>query len=85
MKEYPCSNQETHILFEHGFKLYNISNQPLAIYITLYEESTADQTDYFSGAFVCENVVHGYGVLAFESLQSTPFCLEKSSVRKGIV
>ena len=29
----------------------------------LYAESARDQTDYFTDAFVRENVVHGYDVL----------------------
>ena len=53
--------------------------------MTLYAESTADQTDHFADAFVCENIAHGLeDVMMFESLPSTPFCLEKFSVRKGI-
>ena len=51
--------------------------------MTLYTESVADQTDHFADVFVCENAAYGYDVvMAFESTQPTPFCLEKSSVRK---
>ena len=32
MNENPCSNQEIHVLFEHGFKLENTSNEPRVIY-----------------------------------------------------
>ena len=51
----------------------------------LYAESAADQTDHFAYAFVCENIVHGLDdVMMFESLLSTPYCLEKFRVRKRI-
>ena len=53
--------------------------------MTLYAVSAADQTDNFADDFVRKNAAYGYDVMAFrESLQSTPFCLEKLSVRKGI-
>ena len=53
--------------------------------MTFYVESVADQTDHFADAFVHKNIVYSYEeVMTFESLQLTPFCLEKSSVRKGI-
>ena len=46
------------MLFEHGFKLKNTSN----------------------------NIAYGFDVvMASESLQSMPFCLEKFRSRKGIV
>ena len=52
----------------------------------LYMESVADQTDHFADAFVRENVGYGYNdVMMFESLQPTPFCLEKSSARKWTI
>ena len=51
------------------------------IYITLYTESIADQTDHFADVVVHENVVYGYDVVTFKCLQPAPFCLEK---RKGI-
>ena len=44
--------------------------------LLLYAESTADQTDHFANAFVCENVAYGYDVVTTLSLQSTPFYLE---------
>ena len=51
-------------------------------------ESVAAVTDHFADAFVRENVVRIYMTLwrrnDFESLMPTPFCFEKSSVRKGI-
>ena len=51
----------------------------------LYAESTVDQTYHFAYAFVLENVAQSYDdVMTFQSLQLTPFCLEKFSVRKGI-
>ena len=43
----------------------------------LYVESIVDQTDHFAYAFVRENIA-----MMLESLQLTPFCLEKSRVRK---
>ena len=48
--------------------------------MTLIAESAADQIDHFAAAFVLKNVAHG--VMKFKSLPSTPFCLEKFSVRK---
>ena len=50
--------------------------------MTLYTESVADKTDHFADVFVCENVAYSYDVMSFESTQPTPFCFEKSSVRK---
>ena len=44
----------------YGFKLENTWNEPRVIYMTLYTESIADQTDPFAEAFVRENVAHGY-------------------------
>ena len=45
-------------------------------------------TDHFAVAFVRENVVWVYDVcgdvLTFENLMLRLFCLEESSVRKGI-
>ena len=52
--------------------------------MTLYTESIAEQTDHFTDAFVLESVVYNYDVMMFKGLQLMPFCLEKSSVRKGI-
>ena len=51
--------------------------------MTLYTESVADQTDHFAVVFVRENVAYRNDVVTFENTQPTPFCLEKSSVRKG--
>ena len=48
-------------------------------------ERIADQTDHFAYVFVRENVAYGYDVMTFESTQPTPFCLEKSSVRKWTI
>ena len=51
-------------------------------------ESVAAVTDHFADAFVRENVARVYmtfcDVMPFESLTLTPFCFEKSNVRKGI-
>ena len=64
MNENPCSNQEIHVLFEHGFELENTSNEPRVICMTLYRESDVDQTDHFADVFVCDNVAYGYDVVA---------------------
>ena len=50
-----------------------------------YTESVTDQPDHFVDVFVQENVAYGYNVLRFESKQPTPFCLEKSSVKKWTI
>ena len=46
MNENPCSNQEIHALFEHGFELENTFNEPCII--CMLTESDADQTDHFT-------------------------------------
>ena len=63
MNEYPCSNQEIHVLFEHGSELENTYNEPCIICMTLTTESVADQTDHFADVFVRENVMYGYGAV----------------------
>ena len=86
MNENPCSNQEIHVLFDHGSELENTLNEPCIICMTLYTESVAGQTDHFADVFVRENVAYGYDVVTtFESTQPTPFCLQKSSVRKWTI
>ena len=51
----------------------------------LYTGIVADQNDHFNDVFIRENLPYGYQVVTtFANLQQTPFCLEKSSVRKGI-
>ena len=49
-------------------------------------ESVAAVTDHFANVFVHENIAHAYmmlcDVMTFENLTLTPFCFEKSSVRK---
>ena len=49
-------------------------------------ESIAAVTGHFAGAIVCENVARVYMTLwrrmMFECLTLTPFCFEKSSVKK---
>ena len=51
-------------------------------------ESVAAVTDHFADAFVRENVARVYMTLwrrnGVRNLTLTPFCFEKSSVRKGI-
>ena len=61
MNENPCSNQEIHVLFEHGFELENTSNEPCIVYMRLYTESVADLADHFADAFVRKN--YGYDVV----------------------
>ena len=56
------------MLFEHGFKLENTSNEPWVIYMTLYTESVANQTDHFANFFVCENVAYGHDIMTFETI-----------------
>ena len=46
--------------------------------------SVAALTDQFADALVRENIVRVFTVMAFESLTLTLFCLEKTSVNKGI-
>ena len=40
MNENPFSNQEIHVLFEHGSGLENTENEPCIICMTLYTEGT---------------------------------------------
>ena len=67
-----------------GLKLYNTSKKPQVIYMTLYAESAADQTEHFAnilfGKTLCMTIV----LRRYESLQSTPFCLHKFNVRKWV-
>ena len=85
MNENPCSNREIHELFEHGSELENTTNEPCIICMTLYTESVADRTNHFADVFVrekrCVRLRRCDNVMAFESTQPTPFCLEKYSVR----
>ena len=52
------------------------------------QESVAAVTDHFADAFLRENVAGVcmtlWDVMPVESLMLTPFCFEKSSVRKWI-
>ena len=41
--------------------------------MTLYTESTADQTDHFTDAFVHEKAAYGYDIRKFTSDDPTPF------------
>ena len=42
--------------------------------MTLYIESTANQTDHFVDAFISKNVAYGYdAVQTFERIQPMPF------------
>ena len=60
MNENPCSDQEIHVLFEHGFELENTYIEPCIYCLTLYMESVVDQTDHLADVFVHENVAYGY-------------------------
>ena len=54
-------------------------------FFMLYTGIVADQNDHFNDVFIRKNLPYGYKVVTtFANLQQTPFCLEKSSVRKGI-
>ena len=75
------------MLFEHGFYLKKPKLGPdLHACVTL--ECVAAVTDHFADAFVRDNVVRVYMTLKrrndVRKLTPTPFCFEKSSVRKGI-
>ena len=52
MNENPYSNQEIHMLFEHGSEFENTQNEPFIICMTLNTESIADQTYHFANVFV---------------------------------
>ena len=62
--------------------------KPIWALICLFDvtwERVEALVDHFADAFVRENVARVYDVVArFERLTLTPFCLEESSVRKGI-
>ena len=72
------------MLFEHGFYLKKPKLGP----DLHYTGSVAAVTDHFADAFVRENVARVYMTLWRRSdvrkLTLTPFCFEKSSVRKWI-
>ena len=58
MNENPCSNQEIHVFLDMGLNLNILKMNP-----KLFMERVADQTDYFTDAFVRENVAYGYDVV----------------------
>ena len=83
----PYSNHEIHVLFEHGFTWKSLNWALICMHdVTL--ECVAAVTDHFADAFVRENVARVYMTLLrrndVRKLALTPFCFEKSSVRKGI-
>ena len=51
------------MLFEHGFEIENILNEPCIICMTLYMESLADQSDHFADTFVRQDVAYSYDVV----------------------
>ena len=66
MNENPYSNQEVHVLFEHGSELENTYKQPCIICLTLYTESVVDPNDlndHFADVSVRKNVAYGYDVV----------------------
>ena len=76
-------------LFEHWFKLEKTNALSYLHVVKIhYIESNADQTDRFADAFVRENAGYSYDVVTTlwrsKVLQPAPFCLELSSVCKGI-
>ena len=83
----PCSNHEIHMLFEHGFYLKSL-NWALICMHGLTLETVKAVTDHFADTFVHENVARVYMTLwrriDVRKFTLTPFCFEKSSVRKGI-
>ena len=44
------------MLLEHGFELENTSNKPQVIYMKLYAESAADQTDHLQMLLVAKTL-----------------------------
>ena len=56
LNENPCTNQEIHVLFEHGSELEKTYNKPCIICMTLYTESVADQTDHFADVFFAKTL-----------------------------
>ena len=54
----------------------------------LYTESIVDQTNHYPDAFVSQKywvwLCCYDNIMTVENLQLTPFCLEKSSIRKGV-
>ena len=75
------------MLFEHGFYLKSL-NLALICMHDVRLECVAAVTDHFADAFVRENVARVYMTLwrrnDVRELTLTPFCFEKSSVRKWI-
>ena len=68
--------------------VFNLTKSKLICLHDNTRESVATLTDHFANAFVrqqnCVCLWHCGDVMTFKSLTLTPFCLEKSSVRKGI-
>ena len=50
------------MLFDHGSELENTLNKTCIIYMMLYMESVADQTDHFANVLARENIANGYDV-----------------------
>ena len=88
MNENPCSNQEIHVLFEHGSELENTSNEPCIIkkfargYLQKVLRTRLIISPMFLFTKTLRTVMRCDYVMTFESTQPTPFCLEKSRVRK---
>ena len=76
------------MLFEHGFYFKKRLNWALICIHDVPLECVAAVTDHFADAFVRVNVARVYMTLwrrnDVRKLTLTPFCFEKSCVRKGI-
>ena len=81
MNKNPCSNQEIHVLFEHGFELENTKMSP-ALFARRYIRKALRTILIISPMFLFAKTLCMV-MMTFESLQPTPFSLEKSSVRNG--
>ena len=68
-----------------GMNLKILKMSPALFAWRYIRNAYADQTDHFADVFVRENVAYGYDVMTFDSSQPTPFCLEKSIVRKWTI
>ena len=75
------------MLFEHGFYLKK-PNWALICMHDVALKCVATVTDHFADVFVRENIARVYMTLwrrnDVRKLSLTPFCFEKSSVRKWI-
>ena len=91
MNENSCSRHEVHVLFAHkkvkllfhiSFDLTMLKTSP-ELFEWCFRGKHAAQSDHFANAFALENIVCGYDIMMFESLQAD-YCTERFSVRKSI-